>query len=239
MLNVYVNQRSYTTDKFIRCQIKGTHDSNDEWLVQAIGKGGGRAHSLFTIKIFVGQDLDLGPVQSELQFCRLMQYRLLGTLRYRFCMTQDHIKVTRTLVEYDVYFVININGSTAIFRPFSLFSSLIIYTIGRIPWTGDQPVAKPLPIHKSTKAENKHIQTSMLRVGFEPTSQVFFWVKTFHALEHAAIVIGRHHFAHVYVYISMYVYVCIYTYMHTYIERGRVSRNTRHNYRIEFLICRY
>jgi hypothetical protein len=26
------------------------------------------------------------------------------------------------------------------------FSLLILYTVGRTPWTGDQPVARPLPI---------------------------------------------------------------------------------------------
>jgi hypothetical protein len=32
------------------------------------------------------------------------------------------------------------------------FSFLIVYTIGRIPWTGDQPVARPLPTHRITEA---------------------------------------------------------------------------------------
>jgi hypothetical protein len=28
------------------------------------------------------------------------------------------------------------------------FSFLILYTVGRTPWTGDQPVARPLPAHR-------------------------------------------------------------------------------------------
>jgi hypothetical protein len=28
------------------------------------------------------------------------------------------------------------------------FSFLILYTVGRTPWTGDQPVARPLPTHR-------------------------------------------------------------------------------------------
>jgi hypothetical protein len=30
------------------------------------------------------------------------------------------------------------------------FSFLIPYTVGRTPWTGDQPVARPLPTHRTT-----------------------------------------------------------------------------------------
>jgi hypothetical protein len=38
---------------------------------------------------------------------------------------------------------------------------------------GDQPVARPLPTPRKTQTQNKHIQTSMPRVGFEPTIPVF------------------------------------------------------------------
>jgi hypothetical protein len=37
-----------------------------------------------------------------------------------------------------------------------------IYTVSRTPWTGDQPVARPLPTHSITKTENKCTQTSIL-----------------------------------------------------------------------------
>jgi hypothetical protein len=38
------------------------------------------------------------------------------------------------------------------------FSSVIIpYTDGRIPWTSDKPVARPLPIHRTTQTQNKRI----------------------------------------------------------------------------------
>jgi hypothetical protein len=45
--------------------------------------------------------------------------------------------------------------------PWPLFSFLILYTVGRTPWTGDQPVARPLPIHRTTQTQNKRTQTSM------------------------------------------------------------------------------
>jgi hypothetical protein len=36
--------------------------------------------------------------------------------------------------------------------PWPLFSVvLILYTVGRTPWTGDQPVARPLPTHRTTR----------------------------------------------------------------------------------------
>jgi hypothetical protein len=35
------------------------------------------------------------------------------------------------------------------------------YTVGRTPWTGDQPVARLLTTHRTTKKQNKRIQTSM------------------------------------------------------------------------------
>jgi hypothetical protein len=71
------------------------------------------------------------------------------------------------------------------------FSFLILYTVGRTPWTGDQPVARPLPIHRTTQKQNKLTQTSMSWVGFEPTIPLFERAKTVHALDSAASVIGR------------------------------------------------
>jgi hypothetical protein len=35
-------------------------------------------------------------------------------------------------------------------------SFLIFYTVGRTPWTGDQPVARPLPTHRKTQTQNKY-----------------------------------------------------------------------------------
>jgi hypothetical protein len=33
----------------------------------------------------------------------------------------------------------------------------LFYTDGRTPWTSDQLVAKPLPKHRTTQTQNKHI----------------------------------------------------------------------------------
>jgi hypothetical protein len=54
------------------------------------------------------------------------------------------------------------------------FSFLILYTVGRTPWTGDQPVAGPLPTHRTAQTQNKRTQTSMPKVGLE-THDPSFW----------------------------------------------------------------
>jgi hypothetical protein len=71
-----------------------------------------------------------------------------------------------------------------------VFQFLNLYTVGRNPWTEDQPVARPLPAHRTTQTHNKRTQTSMPQVGLEPTIPVFEQAKTVHALGCAPIVIG-------------------------------------------------
>jgi hypothetical protein len=65
------------------------------------------------------------------------------------------------------------------------FSFLILYTVVRTPWTGDQLVARPLHTHRTTQTQNERTQTFMPRVGFEPMIPV-----TIHAFDRAATVIG-------------------------------------------------
>jgi hypothetical protein len=48
-----------------------------------------------------------------------------------------------------------------------------------------------------TQTQNKHKQTSMLRVGFEPTIPAFERAKTVHGLDRAATVIGVRHINYV------------------------------------------
>jgi hypothetical protein len=57
-------------------------------------------------------------------------------------------------------------------------------TVNRTPWTGDQPVTRPLPTDRTTQTQNKCRQTSMSWEGFEPMNPVFKWAKTVHALDH-------------------------------------------------------
>jgi hypothetical protein len=67
---------------------------------------------------------------------------------------------------------------------------LNLKTLSRTPWTGDQSVGRPLPAHRTAETQNKRTQTSMLQVGFAPTTPVFQRAKTVHALNSAATVIG-------------------------------------------------
>jgi hypothetical protein len=70
------------------------------------------------------------------------------------------------------------------------FSFLIFYTVSRTPWTGEQPVARPLSANRIAQKQNKHKQTAMAQVEFEPMTPVFERAKTVPALDRAATVIG-------------------------------------------------
>jgi hypothetical protein len=70
-----------------------------------------------------------------------------------------------------------------------IFSSLILYTVGRSLLTGDQPVARPLPTHRTSL--NKRTQISMPWMEFEPTTPEFVREKTVHASDCEAIVMAR------------------------------------------------
>jgi hypothetical protein len=70
------------------------------------------------------------------------------------------------------------------------FTFLILYTVSRTPWTGDQPVARQLPEHRTAQTQHERTQSFMPQVRFEPTIQVFDGAKTVHALDRAATVIG-------------------------------------------------
>jgi hypothetical protein len=65
-----------------------------------------------------------------------------------------------------------------------------LYADDRTPWTGDQPVTRPLPTHRTTQTQNKRTQTFMPLLGFEPTIPVFERTKMVNALDRAATVIG-------------------------------------------------
>jgi hypothetical protein len=53
------------------------------------------------------------------------------------------------------------------------FSFLIFSTVSKISWTGNQPVARPLPAHRTAETHNKRKQIPMPQMGFEPTIPVF------------------------------------------------------------------
>jgi hypothetical protein len=104
------------------------------------------------------------------------------------------VSVSRKPKSYNKIYLsiyLSIYDSAVLLLDLGRFSSfLIIYTDGRTPWTGDQPVARPLPTHKTTQTQNKRTQTSVPWVEFEPTIPVFQQAKTVRALDRAATVNG-------------------------------------------------
>jgi hypothetical protein len=112
------------------------------------------------------------------------------TFNAAFSLHLQHCPVLRMFPTSYLVSPTSISVSMALqhFGPWPFFSFLILYTVGRSPWTGDQPVARPLP----TYTQNKRTQTSMPRVGFKPTIPVFERAKTIHAPHRAAAVTGIH-----------------------------------------------
>jgi hypothetical protein len=41
----------------------------------------------------------------------------------------------------------------------AFFAFIIRHTVGKTPWTGDQPVTRPLPTHRTTQTQNRCTQT--------------------------------------------------------------------------------
>jgi hypothetical protein len=68
-------------------------------------------------------------------------------------------------------------------------SFLILYTVDRAPWMRDQPVVRPLHIHRRAQAQNKDTQAFMPPAGFEPTISALGLAKAVHAWDCTATVI--------------------------------------------------
>jgi hypothetical protein len=64
----------------------------------------------------------------------------------------------------------------------------ILQTVGRTPWTGDQPIVRPLRIQHNTNTDGS--RTFISRVGFEPTNPGFDRAKAFLVLDQAATLIA-------------------------------------------------
>jgi hypothetical protein len=60
------------------------------------------------------------------------------------------------------------------FGPWQLFTFSNLYAVGRTPWMGDQPVARPLATQRTTQTQNKrkHIHTSSGIRTHDPSGRV-------------------------------------------------------------------
>jgi hypothetical protein len=121
------------------------------------------------------------PIQCNVQNMKLIMYTFLSSI---LLFPSSYLSV-RPSVRLSIYlWVYSPCGS---WPPFQFLN---LYTFGRTPWTGDQPVAKPLLAQRTTQTQIKSRGTSMPRVGFEPMIPVFERVKMVHGLDCAATVIG-------------------------------------------------
>jgi hypothetical protein len=88
-----------------------------------------------------------------------------------------------------------LTSSEFLIRPSGLFhirinlELWILQTVGRAPWTGDQPCLKAATYTGQDKHKKRgHI--SMPKIGFEPRTPVFEQTKTFYTSDRAVTVTG-------------------------------------------------
>jgi hypothetical protein len=56
----------------------------------------------------------------------------------------------QAVMAYYIYLFIHQWLYGPLLGPGRFFSFVILYTVSRTPWTGDLPVARPLPTHRTT-----------------------------------------------------------------------------------------
>jgi hypothetical protein len=77
------------------------------------------------------------------------------------CLLVDMGHVISSLLLVDEH---NITSLLWLYSPcgaWPLFQFPNLYTVARTPRRSDQPVARPLPTHKTAQTQNKRIKTSM------------------------------------------------------------------------------
>jgi hypothetical protein len=104
------------------------------------------------------------PVHNLRRFCRLWDTSIQFNMHTKIvhtCMQSE------TTIYYYYYYTALLSGLGR-----SFFSFLILYTISRTPWTGDQPVGRPLSTHRTTQTQNKctHYRHSFLEWDLNPPS---------------------------------------------------------------------
>jgi hypothetical protein len=109
-------------------------------------------------------------VKSE--FLAVLSMKIVVFRDMKPCIT---VEVYRRFVEKYCFYHLSLSSVVptserrASVKRFVSLQFLNPLTVGRTPWTGDQPVARPLP----TQTQNKLRQTSMPSAGFETTIPAF------------------------------------------------------------------
>jgi hypothetical protein len=97
--------------------------------------------------------------------------------------------VAARLKKFSLFFFFT--GSTAPLDPASAFQFHDHFTDGRTLLTSDQLVARPLPKHRTSQTQIKHVHETFMRcVGFEPTIPASERAMAVHALDRSATVTG-------------------------------------------------
>jgi hypothetical protein len=116
----------------------------------------------------------------------LIEFGILRNVYFNYSSAMCRNKSLYLCVSLSVY------GSTDFCWTLTAFQFLdLFYTVGRTPWTENQPVAMSLLGHRTTSTQNKRTQTSMTQVRIEPTIPEFEGAKTVHGLDRTAIVIDH------------------------------------------------
>jgi hypothetical protein len=107
----------------------------------------------------------LFPGSEKAKYTLLVFFRLSLQVHYLYCchIADKHLQLN------DIILYMMIMRPLFFFQwlfqptqgPGLLFSSVIIFffTGGRTPWANDQPVARPLPTHRTIQTQNKRIHT--------------------------------------------------------------------------------
>jgi hypothetical protein len=117
---------------------------------------------------------------------------LVNVSRFHVTLNASHAALPMATSKFSPYVHSFIHSSMLLqhfVRPWPLLQfHNPFYKDGRTPWTGDQPVTKPLPTHRTTQTYNKRTQTYMPQVVFEPTIPASDQAKTVHASDRAVAV---------------------------------------------------
>jgi hypothetical protein len=92
-------------------------------------------------------------------YIRLRTCLWIVTVQFLVCIPFRVNTVSLIYIIIIIFIIIIIKTLQPFVGPWPPFQFLDpIHTIGRTPWTGDQPVWKPLPTHRTTQTQNKRTQ---------------------------------------------------------------------------------
>jgi hypothetical protein len=86
----------------------------------------------------------------------VLHYIRFQLLNLMLCNTREKLSIYLSIypsIHPSIYLSIYLSIYSPLFDHGRFFSFLIFYTVGMTPWTGDQPIARPLPAHTG---QHKH-----------------------------------------------------------------------------------